>query len=260
MPYSNVEQITPIMTELLRIRPRKLIDVGCGLGVYGILSRIQLDLYFDENFYKKLFRKIRPEKIRWETTIDAIEGFEDYLDYIPDWVYDNIIVEDARTALSKIPDNNYNLALALAVIEHLSREEGIEFINNLKRISHCIIMSVPKNVAPQFVPDNDFETHRSKWSKEDFINLGFHKFLSHEYAWIPVYDPSLPAYSENFDNQISFNQKSVCMTDTESNLALKMDIISENIKQLTKLQTVVLDRLSVKHRIKSILRRFGLNR
>lgn len=101
MPYSNVEQITPVMTELLRINPQKLLDVGCGLGVYGFLSRIQLDLYFDESFYTKLFRKFRPGKIQWKTTIDAIEGFEDYLDYIPHWVYDNIFIEDVRTALGK---------------------------------------------------------------------------------------------------------------------------------------------------------------
>lgn len=197
MPYSNVEQITPIMQQVLRIHPRKMIDVGCGLGVYGLLSRIQLDLYFDENFYLKLFKKYRPDTPDWVTTIDAIEGFQDYLDFIPAWIYNNIIVEDARTALPKIPDSQYDLALALAIIEHLERDEGVEFINNLKRISRCVIMSVPKKVGPQSVPDNDFETHRSHWSKEDFLDLGFNLFLPHEYVWIAVHDPSLPPYQDD---------------------------------------------------------------
>lgn len=202
MPYSNMEQITPIMTEVLRIRPQRMIDVGCGLGVYGLLSRIQLDLYFDDNFYLKLFKKYRTKPLSWTTRIDGIEGFPDYLDYIPTWVYDEIIVEDARTALPKIPDRNYDLALALAIIEHLERDEGEAFIRHLQRISRCVIMSVPKNVGPQSVPDNDFETHRSTWSKEDFIALGFHKFIPHEYVWIPVYDPALPPYAETRDQEV----------------------------------------------------------
>ncbi|HEX5784614.1 MAG TPA: hypothetical protein VFY35_07800, partial [Burkholderiaceae bacterium] len=90
------------MQEVLRVRPSRMLDVGCGLGVYGFLSRIQLDLYFDEEFYKKLFRSHRGANTWSGARIDAIEGFADYLDYIPSWVYNQITVEDVRTALPKI--------------------------------------------------------------------------------------------------------------------------------------------------------------
>lgn len=136
MPYSNSQQITPIMEEVRRIRPRRMIDVGCGLGVYGVLCRVQLDLYDDEAFDKKLFRNGERYK-RWDTVIDAIEGFEDYLEFIPRWAYDDIMIEDVRTALPKLPDANYDMALALAIIEHLSKEDGAEFVRQLQRIRAC---------------------------------------------------------------------------------------------------------------------------
>ena len=258
MPYSNIEQITPIMAEVLRIRPQRLIDVGCGLGVYGLLSRIQLDLYCDEKFYQKLFRKFRPQKIQWATTIDAIEGFEDYLDYLPDWVYDQIIVEDARTALPKIPDHHYDLALALAIIEHLQKEDGIRFINDLKRISRCVIISVPKQVGAQSVPDNDFETHRSNWSKEDFIDLGFHRFLAHDHAWIPVFDPDFLSIDNKLNDLPIIDRGDLKTGDKQDDLAPQLDSISENIKQLIVLQNVVLERLSIRYRLKSVLAKLSL--
>jgi len=197
MPYSNVEQITPIMQEVLRVRPARMLDVGCGLGIYGLLSRVQLDLYFDEDFYKKLFRRHRSAEIWSGARIDAIEGFEDYLDYIPKWVYNQVTVEDVRTALPKISDNQYDLCLALAIIEHLSKEEGLAFIGHLKRIGRVVIIAVPKQVGPQEVPDNPFETHRSTWHKDEFVALGANRFLPHSGAWIAVFDSSLPPYSES---------------------------------------------------------------
>lgn len=251
MPYSNIEQITPIMQEILRNRPRRLIDVGCGLGVYGILSRIQLDLYFDENFYKKIFRKYKPEHQEWETIIDAVEGFSDYLDYIPSWVYNKVIVDDVRLALPSIPDNSYDMALALAIIEHLSREDGLSFIKNLKRISRKIIISVPKNVGPQSVPDNDFETHRSRWSKEDFISLGFNNFIPHEHAWIPVFDPDYTMYEAN-QKKLSFEELG---TAKDKNLD-KLQEVHKDVLSIIEMQNTILERLSIKHRLRSIMRKF----
>jgi hypothetical protein len=239
MPYSNVEQITPIMQEVLRIKPCRMLDVGCGLGIYGLLSRVQLDLYSDEEFYKKLFRKHRASDTWAGARIDAIEGFEDYLDYIPKWVYNQITVEDVRTALPKIQDNQYDLCLALAIIEHLSKEEGLEFIRHLRRIGHAVIIAVPKQVGPQEVPDNPFETHRSHWHKEEFIALGANRFLPHSGAWIAVFDPSLPAYSTAEEQ----SPPSGRVADL-SQLEAKLDALLRG-------QAEIRGALSVKHRLKT---------
>ncbi|MBK1724340.1 class I SAM-dependent methyltransferase [Thiocystis violacea] len=240
MPFSNVEQITPIMQEVLRIRPEKMLDVGCGFGVYGMLSRIQLDLYSDETFYTKVFRAHRSSK-RWAgTRIDAIEGFEDYLDYIPDWVYDDIRVEDVRTALPTIPDEHYDLCLALAIIEHLTKEEGLEFIRQLKRIGKAVVIAVPKRVDSQEVPNNPFETHRSAWQREDFVALGANAFLPHSAAWIAVFDASRPRGATA--------EPTPAAPSTELELAR----IENKLDTLLERQTQVLSALSIKHRIGSL--------
>ncbi|MBK1718031.1 hypothetical protein [Thiocystis violacea] len=248
MPFSNVEQITPIMQEVLRVRPRKMLDVGCGLGLYGLLSRVQLDLYFDESFYTKLFRSHRSTK-RWSgVRIDAIEGFGDYLDYIPDWVYDDIRIEDARTALPTIADGQYDLCLALAIIEHLSKDEGLAFVSHLKRIGRVVIIAVPKNVGPQEVADNPFETHRSNWSREDFIGLGAKRFLPHSGAWIAVFDPSLPADQETPEPS--------AITSLQPQLARMEQKLDATLTE----QTRILQALSLRGRVASLWNRMSRTR
>ncbi|NCA70889.1 MAG: hypothetical protein EOM91_12415 [Sphingobacteriia bacterium] len=242
MPYSNIEQITPIMQEVNRIRPQRMLDVGCGLGIYGMLSRVQLDLYFDEKFYTKIYRKYRAAK-RWPgVTIDAIEGFSDYLDYIPDWVYDNVVVEDAMTALPKIASGHYDLTLALAIIEHLEKEQGIAFVNHLRRISKSVIISVPKNVLPQEGLDNPFETHRSNWSEDDFVALGATRFLPHQYVWIAVFDESSAPPFEIHDP----------MTNSDSDAraeAVDPLQVEAMFKRLLEGQEQIIGALSIKRRL-----------
>jgi hypothetical protein len=184
MPFSNLEQITPIILEIKKMRPKSLIDVGCGLGVYGFLCRIYLELYGDDkNFFKKL-KGIIP----WDVRIDAIEGFEDYMEFIPRWAYDYIIFESASSALKKIPDKKYDLVLALAILEHFSKEDALIFLRELQRIGKKIIVSVPKEWHEQTVPENELETHRSHWTEKDLSSLGFNRFLPHPFVWIAIRD------------------------------------------------------------------------
>lgn len=184
MPFSNLEQITPILSEVRTLRPKSILDVGCGLGVYGYLCRIYLELYGDDaNFLKKLKRQ-NP----WEVRIDAIEGFKDYLEFIPKWAYDDIMIGPAMNALSKIPRKEYDLVLALAILEHFSREDGMRFLYELRRIGGKIILSVPKQWNAQVVPENEFETHRSHWTDAELLSWGFNRILPHPYAWIAVFD------------------------------------------------------------------------
>ena len=182
MPFSNLEQITPILAEIRKDGPSSILDVGCGLGVYGFLCRIYLELYDDKNFMEKL-EGSRP----WDVKIDALEGFRDYLRFVPRWVYDEIIVDSALDAIAKIPDKAYDLVLAIAILEHFCKEEGTAFVTELKRIGKKIILTVPKDWREQSVSGNPYETHRSQWSFKELVTFGFNTFLPHPQAWIAVY-------------------------------------------------------------------------
>ena len=91
-------------------------------------------------------------------------------------------------ALLKIPSRKYDLVLALAILEHFSKEEGISFLNELRRIGRRIILSVPKEWHDQVVPENEFETHRSHWTDTELLSWGFRRLLPHPSVWIAVFD------------------------------------------------------------------------
>lgn len=188
MPFSNCEQITPIVSEIRSLRPDSVLDVGCGLGLYGMLCRIFLDLYDDDGFMSKLETDHKPE---WRVRIDAIEGTSVYLPYIPGWVYDNVQCGNALDILRNLKDGSYDLVLALAILEHFDRNDGLEFLSHLKRIGRKVIISVPKNVMPQEVSGYPYETHRSHWSDTDLAACGFNRFIPHFGAWIAIYDPEI---------------------------------------------------------------------
>jgi len=202
MPYSNLEQLAPIINELKKIRPKSILDVGCGLGVYGYMIRVYLELYGDdENFMKKLNGK-QP----WSIKMHGIEGYKGYLKYIPDWVYDKVVNDSAMKILKKIKDKQYDIALALAIVEHFDKNDGLALLNELKRVGKKVIVSVPIEWHEQTVPENDLETHRSHWTDTDFISAGFNRFIEHPFVWIPVYEEN----SEETINQsinTEYNQK-----------------------------------------------------
>lgn len=164
MPFSNSEQISPILSEIKRAHTRSVLDVGCGLGVYGMLCRIHLDLYNDEKYYEKIED---PGYRRWQTRIDGIEGTPEYIPLIPEFAYDSLQVGEALALVSEKNDKEYDLVLALAIIEHFEKGDGERFLEELKRVGRRVIVSVPKTVQPQNIPGKPYETHRSHWSEEE---------------------------------------------------------------------------------------------
>ena len=265
MPFSNIEQISPILAEITHLNPRSILDVGCGLGVYGMLCRIHLDLYHDPEFY----RKLDGSQI-WNTRIDGIEGCEIYVPFIPRWAYDNIHLGNALDIVPTLAEGKYDLILILAMIEHLDREIGIQLITQLKRIGRAIILSVPKNWQEQRIEGYPLETHRSHWTEQDLRDMGFTRFLPHWGAWLAVYGiPPNPELSLENANQ----QKIDCISEQINSISTQFSTISSQItsmaNEITELrqitaqiqkssetslinQQVICERLSISSRIKSL--------
>jgi len=181
------------MAEIIRLNPHSILDVGCGLGLYGMLCRIHLDLYHDVKFYQKL-----EGSSRWQTQIDGIEGCKTYLPFVPGWAYDHIYVGNAKDILPMLANNQYDLVLILAMIEHLTEDQAIKMISQLKRIGRAIILSVPKKWQAQQIPGYPLETHRSHWTEQALRDVGFVRFLTHWGAWLAMYGipPADPANNQ----------------------------------------------------------------
>jgi hypothetical protein len=230
----------------MRIRPASILDVGCGLGVYGMLCRIYLDLYDDPEFFEKL-KEDRPKE--WGITIDGIEGFQGYLRFIPRWAYNDIIIGDALEILSHKQEGGYDLILALAILEHLSKEDGFRFLGELRRVGRRVIVATPKEFKEQVVPDNPYETHKSHWTYTDFINMGFNRFIPHWGEWIAIYDK---------DIKESGGPVELGSIDIGGELKRIEDLLIElnnNLVSSLQQQTLILDRLSLSIRLKGFLGR-----
>lgn len=245
MPFSNTEQISPILAEITRLNPRSILDIGCGLGVYGMLCRIHLDLYHDVEFYKKLDGS-QP----WNTRIDGIEGCETYTPFIPHWAYDNIHAGNALDIVPTLADGQYDLILILAMIEHLTQDEGINLITQLKRVGRAIILSVPKNWQEQQIEGYPLETHRSHWTEQDLRDVGFTQFLPHWGAWLAVY--GIPAHPQSADYANSYHLGNQINTLNEITAQIKRDIATVLLNQ-----QIIFDRLSISSRLQSFKKRLG---
>ncbi|OQW94439.1 MAG: hypothetical protein BWK79_05945 [Beggiatoa sp. IS2] len=156
------------------------------MGQYGFLARINL-----ENLH--LFQvegdcgQQRPKQ-EWQVRIDGIEGCAVYLTPVHDYCYNHIIIGDALKILPTLPTHNYELILAIDIIEHLTPADGLIFLSQMKRITRkAVLVSTPKEFIPQEVAANPYENHRSLWSMDDLLTQGFTTILPNEMSWIAVY-------------------------------------------------------------------------
>src|ERR1700690_1011763 len=87
MPVSNYLQISPIMDKIVNLHPSTILDVGCGLGIYGALSRVFLE---SDNLYDRTDPPWN-KKENWNVKIDSIEGFAKYITDLNNHVYNHFL-------------------------------------------------------------------------------------------------------------------------------------------------------------------------
>ena len=179
MPTGYHQNISTIVSLVLEINPKSVLDIGPGFGKYGMLSREFLEIWNSQNYPKK----------DWTTRIDAVEVFSDYITPVHEYIYDKIYVGDVRDIMSGLKIK-YDLIFLIDVLEHFTKEGGEQLIKKLKEKSKLILISVPKVVCEQSaVCNNLYESYKSEWSKKELINNGAREFLKSEESWIClVYD------------------------------------------------------------------------
>ncbi len=114
-------------------------------------------------------QRYKPEE--WKVRIDGIEAFPEYATPTYEYIYSNIYYGDASRLLSDLPD--YDLVIIGDVIEHFSKEAGLELLNNLKQKCKYILLSSPTFFFEQSIFNNPFENHISFWNIDDFKEFIF---------------------------------------------------------------------------------------
>ena len=72
------------------------------------------------------------------------------------------------------PPNTFDAVIALDVIEHLAKKDGLALIEKMKRAAkRRIVLFTPNGFLPQPADDNPWQEHKSGWTTEDFRARGF---------------------------------------------------------------------------------------
>jgi len=148
MPSCRPDVISEVLYLVMGMRPKTILDVGVGHGKWGVLC----------TEYLKYWQKL-------DVIIDGVEPFEDYRTSV--WEsYRVVFHDDVMNLLDQF--ENYDLVLAVDVIEHLEKADGLKFLNAVK--GHYIV-STPDYWMPQGAEfGNRYEKHRSTWMVNDFAN------------------------------------------------------------------------------------------
>jgi SAM-dependent methyltransferase len=156
MPTSALHNITPVLSVLTQLEPRRVLDIGCGFGKYGVLAREYLDVWHG-----------RLGRAEWTTEIVGIEAHEPYRSPIHDYVYDTVHYADAVQALPALGD--FDAVLMLDVIEHFEKAQAAAVVRQCLERSRALIVSTPiAFYAQQAHFGNRYEEHHSHWTRGDF--------------------------------------------------------------------------------------------
>jgi len=127
-----------------------VLDIGIGYGEIGAFIKRRLT----------------------ELIIDGIEIWEPYANQRWDTFYRNITIGD----FSKIDiSDEYDAIWAIAVLEHLPKEEALIQLERLKDLARkLLLVHIPIGEFPQdAVGGNIYETHLSIWSESDLLEKNF---------------------------------------------------------------------------------------
>jgi SAM-dependent methyltransferase len=128
-------------------KPRSVLDVGCG---------------------------IRPQQLVKAERYLGIDAHQPYIDALGD--PEHFRCSHWQPALAEFADQEFDLVTALDFIEHLERDEGLEFIAEAQRVGKLVVLFTPVGPFPQKFSDPDqwgmdggfWQTHRSAWTPADF--------------------------------------------------------------------------------------------
>lgn len=144
----------------MTLKPRSVLDVGCGFGLWGFLCREYLDAWNS---------RVRPEE--WTTRIDGIEIFEPYISAHQRAIYSSITIADIRDAAPTV--DRYDLIITGDIIEHLPKDVALRTLETLyQKANKALLVNIPLGEDgwdQGEVYGNPAEKHLSRWHPEDFL-------------------------------------------------------------------------------------------
>ena len=155
MPTCDPRLLSPVMQKIVVIQPKRVLELGIGMGKWGVLLREYTDVWWG-----------RMRGSEQSTVIDGIEIFEGYRNPLWD-VYDSIKIGNVLDLLPWMPD--YDIILCLELLEHLPKAVGISFIQLVLKKCNWLFLSYT-NSHQGAAWGNEHEKHISTWAPEEIPN------------------------------------------------------------------------------------------
>ena len=162
MPTCDPATIFPVIKTVMEINRRQriasILDVGCGMGKWGMLFREYLEGWWLHHYKREM----------WKIRLDGVDVFEDYFQPWHRALYDHLFAFDLRER--PFPPEMigpYDLVYLGDTIEHLKKDEGHRLLRDLK-FRTCIISTPTKLLPHRQGRPNPFLEHLSLWTVEDF--------------------------------------------------------------------------------------------
>jgi hypothetical protein len=109
----------------------------------------------------------------------GVDIYEPYLDEVQDTFPGMLIKHDIRKIDDIFTPKSFDLILLLDVIEHLEKQEALDLMIKCESIAKkAIIIETPLGLVPQNIDilgfgGHEWQTHRSGWTKEILMKLGY---------------------------------------------------------------------------------------
>ncbi|MFA5042838.1 MAG: class I SAM-dependent methyltransferase [Kiritimatiellia bacterium] len=89
--------------------------------------------------------------------------------------HDEYCEVDIRQLAGAFPKGGFDACVALDVVEHLNKEDGALFLDQLERIARTrVVVFTPNGFMPQGNTEaGDYQEHLSGWSAEDMMRRGY---------------------------------------------------------------------------------------
>ncbi|MGA8428597.1 MAG: hypothetical protein WB729_02160 [Candidatus Sulfotelmatobacter sp.] len=156
MGVSDANNIPFVATELQRLNPQSILEVGVGFGKWGVVAREYLEAW-----------QGRFRREEWRVRIEGIEIFEGYRNPVWAAVYDQIYLGDAAQLLNAL--GKFDVGLICDVIEHIEKPAGRNLIDQLLTQCQTVILTTPLSFWPQGEEHgNVSQKHLCLWRPEDF--------------------------------------------------------------------------------------------
>ena len=159
MATSHFHQIPTLMRYIEMLWPKSILDVGAGIGKWGLLCRDRLE-----------FLEGRCERNTWQTALYGVELYEGYRNPIWDYCYDGFWAADVLDVLEEIP--NVDLVLLGDVLSFLPKDRGRQLVAELAKKGRHLLISTPVRLPERSDGKHEYNpatiTHLSYWGPDDF--------------------------------------------------------------------------------------------